>query len=290
MAVNPYFSHGVKTEQTLYEDIIIESLQMYGQDVVYMPRELTNKDTIFGDDSISHFSKSYKIEAYIENLEGFDGEGDLFTKFGVEIRDEASFVISRRRWNKLVKSANNDINFYRPREGDLIYLPLSKSTFEITKVDTESPFFQLKNLPVFKIRASLFEYNDEDFDTDTDADKVEANSAYKIALSINTTPSLFTLGEQITQTFASGVIMRGELVDLNDSDGIIYVAHIGADDGKYHEFTTLSITGSTSLTTATVTAVAEQNDIDPGNQNAIFDGFESEFIDFSETNPFGDPS
>jgi len=289
MATNHYFNQGTLTEQLLYEDIVIESLKIFGQDCVYLPRELTNKDIFFNDDSISKFVKNYKIEMYIENIEGFDGEGDLFTKFGVEIRDEASFVISRRRWNSIIKSQNNAIEFYRPREGDLIYLPLSKSIFEIQKVETESPFYQLKNLPLFRMRASLFEYNDEDFDTGIDAiDTVESIGAYQNALTLSTTPMSFIVGETIQQTLASGVVMRGEVTEQNDSDSILYIAHIGSNDGTFGQFTTGTIIGSTSSATATVTSVSERNNIDPNNQNSIFNNID--FIDFSETNPFGDPS
>lgn len=293
MARNHYFSQGTITEQLLYEDLMIESLQIYGQDTVYMPRELTNKDTIFSDDSISKFTKANKIEMYIENTEGFDGEGDLFTKFGVEIRDEATFIVSRRRWNKLVKSQYSDVEYYRPREGDLIYLALSGSIFEIQKVETESPFYQLKDIPIFKIRASLFEYNGEDFDTGIEQiDKVESIGGFNTQLTVSAPPRIggFIVGESVTQTLSSGVIMRGEITELNDSSDQIFLAHVGSNDGTFGEFTTGTITGGTSGSTATVTAVGERNNIDPGNQNSIFDNFESDFIDFSETNPFGDPS
>jgi hypothetical protein len=291
MALNPYFSQGVKTEQTLYEDIIIESLKIYGQDCIYMPRELTNKDTIFSDDPVSHFSKAYRVEMYIENAEGFEGEGDLFTRFGVEIRDEATFILARRRWNQLVNSYQTTIDYFRPREGDLIYLPLSQSIFQIQKVETESPFYQLKNLPIFKMRASLFEYNDEDFDTGTDADLIEKVGAYQIALTLSDSDlaSTFTIGETVSQTLGSTTI-NGELVNLNDSDNILYIAHAGSTDGTFGVFDVGTITGATSTTTATITLVAEQNNIDLGNQNDVFDTFEADFIDFSETNPFGDPS
>jgi hypothetical protein len=97
MARNIYFSDAVRSEQNLYENIIIESLKMYGQDVYYLPRTIVNENRVLGEDVPSQFSHSYKIEMYIENSEGFDGEGDLFTKFGVEIRDEATFVVARRR-------------------------------------------------------------------------------------------------------------------------------------------------------------------------------------------------
>ena len=131
---NFYFSQQVRSEQNLYEDIIIESLKIYGQDVYYLPRTVMEEDRILGDAVTSRFSSSYKIEMYIENTEGFDGEGDLFTRFGVEIRDEATFIVSRRRWKSVVASADNTIINERPKEGDLIYLPLTKSLFEIMHV------------------------------------------------------------------------------------------------------------------------------------------------------------
>ena len=96
MATNQYFKQKVRSEQQLFEDLVIESLQMFGQDVYYLPREIVNKDKIFLDDVPSRFSDAYKVEMYIENTEGFEGE-DLFTKFGVELRDQATFIVSRKK-------------------------------------------------------------------------------------------------------------------------------------------------------------------------------------------------
>lgn len=112
MATNLYFAQGTRSEQVLYEDLIIESLKMYGQDVYYIPREIVKRDRIFEDDAVSRFDNSYRIETYIENVEGFDGEGDLFTKFGVEIRDAATFIMSRRRWSSVV--AKNESTVDKP--------------------------------------------------------------------------------------------------------------------------------------------------------------------------------
>ena len=184
MATNPWVSQSVRNEQDLYEDLVIESLKFYGQDVYYIPREIVNKDKVFLDDVPSRFSDAYKIEMYAENIEGFEGEGDLFSKFGVELRDQATFVVARRRWKKLVGDKLDSYNF-RPREGDLIYLPLSQSIFEIFKVETETPFYQLSQLPTFRLQCELFEYNDEDFDTDIDdIDIVESESAYQYKLTM----------------------------------------------------------------------------------------------------------
>ena len=98
MATNQYFKNKVRSEQQLYEDLVIEALQMYGQDVYYIPREIVNKDRIFLDDVPSRFSNAYKIEMYIENTDGFEGEGHLFAKCGIELRDQANFVVARKRW------------------------------------------------------------------------------------------------------------------------------------------------------------------------------------------------
>ena len=93
-----FFSQAVRSEQNLYEDLVIESLKIFGQDVYYIPRTLVNRDDILNEDPASKFDDAYLIEAYLENVDGFEGQGDLFSKFGLEIRDEATFVISRRQW------------------------------------------------------------------------------------------------------------------------------------------------------------------------------------------------
>jgi hypothetical protein len=182
MATNPWVSRQVRGEQNLYEDLVIESLQFYGQDVYYLPRELVNVDKVFLDDVPSHFSDAYKIEMYVENVDGFGGEGDLFSKFGVELRDQATFVCARKRWKNLIGDKLDSYNF-RPREGDVIYIPFSGSLFEIFKVETETPFYQLNNLPTFRLQCELFEYNDEDFDTDVPGiDQIEIDGAYQYKL------------------------------------------------------------------------------------------------------------
>ena len=189
MATSPYISQQVKSEQNLYEDLVIEALKFYGQDVYYIPREIVNKDKIFIDDVPSRFSDSYKIEMYIENTEGYGGEGDLFTKFGIELRDQITFVVARRRWKSLIGSYLDENNF-RPREGDVIYLPMTQAIFQILKVETETPFYQLSQLPTFRLTCELFEYSDEDFDTGIDnLDIVEIEGAYQQEIQMFSTDS-----------------------------------------------------------------------------------------------------
>ena len=288
MATNPYFKYGVRSEQNMFEDITIEALQMYGQDVYYLPREIVNKDTVFLDDVPSRFSSSYKVEMYIENAEGFGGEGDLFTKFGVELRDQATFVVARKRWQQLIGSRLAEKNF-RPREGDLIYLPLSQSIFQIERVETETPFYQLEQLPTFRMTCELFEYSDEDFDTNiASIDVVEAEGAFQYKLTMDSAGGGYTIGETVIQSGGT-YDMKGEVTFWSDSGNELRLAHVGATDGNFHEFTTSDlVVGQTSSGAATPTLVEQLQEIQQDAQNAIFDSFESDFLDFSESNPFGD--
>ena len=304
MATNHYFSQKVKSEQNLYEDIIIETLKIYGQDVYYLPRDLVNEDKILGEDVPSRFNSAYKVEMYIENTEGFEGEGDLFTKFGVEIRDQATFIVSRKRWNQTVSRYDNDINSSRPREGDVIYLPLSNSMFQIMAVEHEQPFYQISNLPTYKLRCELFEYSDEDLDTGIETiDDIENRYAYKYLLTLDSASFGFVVGETVNQTLASGVIVSGEVAKFSDSDNILHLIHVGADDGKYHTFVTgRQIVGTTdqdsdgslafvNYSVSRVTAVSELNQLAENEKNLFFDTTQTDldFLDFSESNPFGDP-
>ena len=290
MATNQYFKQKVRSAQQLFEDLVIESLQMFGQDVYYLPREIVNKDKIFLDDVPSRFSDAYKVEMYIENTEGFEGEGDLFTKFGVELRDQATFIVSRKRWVQLVGKRLEVANF-RPREGDLIYLPMSESMFEIRRVETETPFYQLKDLPTFRLQCELFEYSGEDFDTGIDTiQDVETEGSFKYNLSLDSGGGRFIQGETVTQVFDT-YNMIGEVAFASDSGNTLHLIHSGATDGLFHEWTTnRSIIGDQSQHVATPTSINQINDILSDNQNKTFDDFESDFLDFSESNPFGDIS
>lgn len=294
--LNRYFSQSVRSEQKLFEDIIIESLKIYGQDVYYLPRDIVNENTIFGDDVPSRFNSSYKLEMYIENTEGFDGEGDLFTRFGVEIRDEATFIVARQRWKNTVSRYDNEITGDRPREGDLIYLPLTNKLFQINHVEHEQPFYQLSNLPTYKMRCQLFEYNDEDLDTGIkDIDNIEINHGYTYILTLSGTSQYITIGETVSQSIGGGVTMSGEVSKWSDSDQKLHLVHVGANDGKYHQFitgTNVTITGEPDRladSSFNVSAVTEINKISENEQNTEFSTFSADFLDFTEDNPFGDP-
>jgi len=294
MARSPHFSQAVKSEQNLYEDIVIESLKIYGQDVYYLPRTVVNENTILGEDVASSFHNSYKIEMYLENQDGFDGEGDLFTKFGVEIRDEATFVVARKSWKKRISSANNNITVLRPKEGDLIYLELANKLWEIMHVEHEQPFYQLSNLPTYKLRCQLFEYSGEDIDTGVGAiNSIQSDFGYRAYLTMDSDGSAggFTVGENVTQTFANGTILTGEVAHWSDSDNIMHLVNFGADDGAFHlPVVGRQVIGASSGNITTTTAVSEEIVESKNEQNTTFETTNSvmSFLDFSETNPFGD--
>ena len=185
MAKNVYFSGGTTSEQRLYEDLIIESLKIYGHDVYYLPREIVKEDDLFTEDVLSKFDENYMIEMYISNYEGFEGDGSLLTKFGVRIADEATFIISKRRWEDLISSSNNLVSNFRPNEGDAIYLPLTDQIFQIKFVEHEKPFRQLDGIQTYNLVAELMEYSGERLETGVEEiDKITREIGYTQVLKL----------------------------------------------------------------------------------------------------------
>jgi len=165
MARNVFFTHGTRNEQFLQQNLVEEYIKMFGMDVLYIPRQLIAKDNVFNEEVVSQFDDSYIIEAYLENFDGFQGGGDLLTKFGIRQTDEITMVISQQRFSDLISQfllLDEDIEVgERPQEGDLIYFPLSSNYFEIKFVEHEEPFYQLGKNYTYKLKAELFEYSDE---------------------------------------------------------------------------------------------------------------------------------
>ena len=309
MPRNVYFSQAVRSEQNLYEDLIVESLKIYGQDVYYIPRTLVNRDSILNEDPSSKFDDAYLMEAYIENVDGFEGTGDLYSKFGLEIRDEATFIISRKSWNYAVGLHENKA---KPSEGDLLFLPMTNSFFEISFVEHESPFFQLSNLPVYKLTCSLFEYGDEDFETGVgEIDDKTGAQAYQLGMDVTVTGgNHFDHSEIVTQELvpASGgtaaIKIFGEVQTITKTSDVaatISVSNIGVSGSEtYRQFIASAskpLIGGTSTNSCVITKVYDIGDNsenvmpeDDAAQNVAFETLGDNFIDFTESNPFGDPS
>lgn len=173
MALNPFFLQGSPGEQRLVQDLINEQLKIYGVEVIYIPRKFVRKQTILKEISSSKFDDNFAIEAYVNSYDGYTGQGDLLTKFGVSLKDELNLVISRERFEDFISpfldATSSEIELAsRPREGDLVYFPLGQRLFEVKFVEHESSFYQLGKLYVYELKCELFEYEDEVLDTSID--------------------------------------------------------------------------------------------------------------------------
>lgn len=191
MATNFYFQSGIPggrtSEQRLIENLIMETIKIYGFDLFYLPRTEVNPDTIFLDDSLAKFENAIPIESYLENVDGFGGDGELMSKFGIEIRDTATFVMSRGRWEDVVGAGRSNTLPLpnRPSEGDILYMPLTKSYFEIKRVDVKNPFYQLGKLHVYRLQCELWQYSSEAINTGvTEIDSLEERSSLDSSLAI----------------------------------------------------------------------------------------------------------
>ena len=283
MPTNSYFTHGTSGEQNLVEELVIEQIKMFGQDVYYIPRVIVDEDPAFGEDSLSKFDDAYLIEAYLENVEGFGGDGDLFSKFGVRISDKVTFIISRTRFTSLVDDNATLIQEGRPNEGDLIYFPLAQKLFQIQFVQYEQPFFQLGKIHTWGLECELYEYSDEDFDTGVDAiDQVERNFATTITLNFATGGTgTYTVGEQI----AGGT--SNVTAEVKSWDATTRQLQIYNRSGIFTIPET--VTGQTSGAAHTTASYNTLNNTNSEfDENSFFETQGDSILDFSQGNPFGE--
>ena len=304
-------------EQSLYANLIAESIQIHGHDVYYLDRTLVAEDTVLGEDSLSKFNTQSLIEMYMENSDGgYAGEQEVITQFGLENLSEATFVVSKVRFQEKTKQIQIEDGtdstssgsillesgsisesklegeiFYiqnetdatdadRPLEGDAIYHPLLKKLFEINFVDHDDPFHQLDTNPVYKMRCRLFDYGSEELETSiTDIDAIEdslsiASSNYQITL------------EKSTITGESLTVDRSYTADITNVTVDTTIVGAGDDPASFGESLVLENGGY---------IISEEYVIGDGvtdktAQNELFDDLDDTILDFSESNPFGDPT
>lgn len=180
MALNPYIRVNTKTyqpEQNLVEDLTVEAIKIYGQEMYYIPRQMVTRDDLFGESQYSRFTNFKMIEMYMDTTTAFEG-GDTFTKFGFEIRDSVKFTVSKKRFKR-------ETGMDRPLEGDLLYLPISKGLFEVKFVEHENPFYQLGKLYSYQLTCELFQYSEEDFNTGVpELDAINDETGFKVNLNL----------------------------------------------------------------------------------------------------------
>ena len=174
MALNPFFLQGSVGEQNLMQELINEQLKIYGVEITYIPRKIVNRSTVFEELERSKFDDNFLLEAYVETFDGYGGQGDIMTKFGMTLKDELTVSISRERFEDFIapfmEAMPDDemIIDTRPREGDLVFFPLGNRLFEVKFVEHEDPFYQLGKNYTYKLQCELFEYEDEIIDTGVD--------------------------------------------------------------------------------------------------------------------------
>ena len=320
MAVNKHFhtsgAVAVTTEKNLYRDLVTEAIQIYGHDVHYLDRTLVAEDTVWGEDSISKFQYSAPIEMYMEDADGgYAGERELMTQFGLQNLSEATFVVSKERFQDktkqiqietdtdttggsiLVESGTLDSDYKlegstyyilsetdatdsdRPLEGDVIYHPVLGKLFEINFVDHDEPFYQLDNNPVYKMRCRLFEYSSEALDTGISAiDAIEDDLSRQALIYQFTLEQSSAVNEDIRLEW--GVADAGLVLEETDGDNIL-----GENDSSSVGESIILENGSYLLNEEYIVGDFDQ---DKTAQNELFDLLDDTILDFSERNPFGD--
>jgi len=212
MSVNHYLDHYQnRSEQNLVEDLTIEAIKFNGIDLFYIPRDLIKRDDILGESIESKFKDDYLIEMYVETVDGFEGNKDLLNTFGMSIKDTATFIVSKRRFNEVIP------HLTRPFEGDLIYFPLSKGLFEINYVEHENPFYQLGKEYTYKLTVELFTYSNEEFELDNpEIDAIEDD--YKMEDLINPADNTEIQNESDLIVVENPEAQKSDFLNTEDDD------------------------------------------------------------------------
>jgi hypothetical protein len=287
----------ITQEQLLVEDLVIEALQWAGMDIYYLPASNESEiDYLFGDHSLKQYTRAYPIEMYLENVTGMDGEGDFISKFGLEIRDEMSFLVSRRRF----KTVTGGSQLVRPREGDLVYIPLVQNFFEVIFVEHENDqamFYTLGrgrggNVYVYALKLKQFVFSNEVIQTGIDEIDNQIRDHYAKT--------------KITLTTGSGQYLEDEIIyqgtDLANAtaQALVYDSNTLVQSGKFINayrvngtFITDPIKGATSNAVYQATVVSDFTPLDNPFEDIIDNNRIQEeamdIIDWSESNPFGEP-
>lgn len=304
MSRSVYFSHGTKNEQYLLEDLIIESIKIYGNDFFYIPRILVAKDHILGEDRLSEFKNSFLIEAYLESVEGFGGQGAFIQKFGLFVEQSATITIARRRWDQLIGRYGASQIPSRPTEGDLLYFPLTNGLFEIKFVEHQDAFYQLGKLYVFKLQIEQFQYASErlstgvrEIDIFENIKSLDADMQNSKIGGVNEI-TVVSPGSGYTTADVNFITVPGDTGSGAEATAIIGAVGT-ADEGKITGFNIVArgaaysvppivqITGDGTLATASCTIAPQPDLIDSYGDNIKF-ADEYKQIIWNEDNPFGD--
>ena len=289
MAKTTYFRHGTRNEQMLQQSLVDEFIKMFGQDILYIPRKLIRKDTILNEEVISEFNDSFLTYAYFENFEGFAGNGDILTKFGIRSTDEITLSLSRQMFTDFIAVQMVGVEGIevgtRPQEGDLIYFTLTDNLFEIKFVEHEVPFYQFGSLYTYQVKCELFEYQNETAGGDifeTQEDEGFIVKYYYDATSLSGEPNI---GEMVVGSITGITAMINK---WNPASRYVELrAPIATANYNTYQIGE-TLTGQESGFSINISSFDELDMEDPFAQNIEFENTGDSILDFTEVNPFGE--
>jgi hypothetical protein len=294
MAVNPYFRRNNVGEQNLLESLTTEAIKIHGHEMVYIPRETVTEDKILGEE-VSKFKDANRIEMYMENAEGFDGESDM-TRFGLDIRENCTFIVSKRRFLEVMSHNTTIRDLGRPREGDLIYFDYPYNLFEIKYVEHDNPFYPLGQRYSFKLYCESFKYTQEEIDTgESDMDAaVAAVATYKKQFTIDITSGSgsYVLGEEVYAGTSDNKHAIGRVDSKFDPTGNApFYLVVNVNKGNFEVGDV--VRGTTSTVGYTITAIADTdtrttNSNIQDNEALDLEANRDNIFDFTEKDPFSE--
>lgn len=298
MPTNPYFDHfptRISNEQLLVEDLVIEALKIYAFDVYYLPRESRDQiDKLMGEEQLKKYTSAYMIEMYLENATGMEGEGDLITKFGLEIRDEVTLLVSRRRFNITIPTLE------RPREGDIIFVPLLQNFFEITFVEHENNqamFYTLGrgrggNVYVYALRMKQFVFSNEQINVGVEEVDDQILEAYQLTnLEFSTGSGRFDTANNELVYQGTSFATANAFATAHTWDSANLILQVHSVNGLFVASANVigQNSGATWLMSSLDTDTPLDNQYEDSADNKVIETEANDILDFSETNPFGEP-
>lgn len=290
MGVSHYFREinpRQTNEQTLFENLAAEAIHINGMDVQYIPRESYGQiDNIFGEDVLSKFDKAYTMEMYMNTTREFEGDGEFFSKFGLEMRDNAKLTVAAPTFKKYVPAITRP----RPREGDLVYVPGMKKLFEIKFVEEKRMFYTLGkyNAYIYELQVETFRYSNETINTGIeDVDSVEVNNAYTAEIILGSGTGNYYIGEQVYQGVLASPTFTAVVVDWNPTGKLLKVQNTAGTITANS-----AIIGVDSTTSYTATDEESIQSLAPYDlyDNRTIETQANTFIDIiSDPNVFGTP-
>lgn len=289
MAKNTFFRHGTRNEQMLQQSLVDEFVKMFGLDILYIPRKLIARDTILNEEVISQFDDAFLTYAYLENTEGFQGAGDILTKFGIRSTDEITLTISRQLYEDFLAiqmtGADDVVLGTRPSEGDLIFFPLTSNLFEIKFVEHEKPFYQFGKLYTYELKCELFEYSNETAGGDIFESQEDEGFVVKYYYDSSTLSGEPSLGEMVTGSITGITSMINQ---WNPAESWIELRAFNANTNYNTYQVGETLTGVKSGFSINISSFDELDMEDAFASNIEFENTGDDILDFTERNPFGE--